>query len=125
MANVLLVELRDIELPADLKRAMARHAEVGWGKRAEIIAAKGEALSADRPADVISDTLQLCPLQVLAEVAAEENSTIVFPARFIESVRALTRFVEEEAAGATKPLPRPDSCGAFRDPASHASAAQV
>lgn len=100
---VLLVELKDIELPAGMQRAMARQAEAEREKRAKIIAAEGEALSADRlaeAADVISDhpiALQLRNLQILAEIAAEKNSTIVFPAQFLESVRALTRFVEEEA----------------------------
>ncbi|MDT0468800.1 slipin family protein [Streptomyces gibsoniae] len=100
---VLLVELKDIELPAGMQRAMARQAEAEREKRAKIIAAEGEALSADRlaeAADVISDhpiALQLRNLQILAEIAAEKNSTIVFPAQFLESARALTRFVEEEA----------------------------
>ncbi|EST36804.1 slipin family protein [Streptomyces roseochromogenus] len=100
---VLLVELKDIELPAGMQRAMARQAEAEREKRAKIIAAEGEALSANRlaeAADVISDhpiALQLRNLQILAEIAAEKNSTIVFPAQFLESVRALTRFVEGEA----------------------------
>ncbi|MET9016082.1 slipin family protein [Streptomyces olivaceoviridis] len=108
---VLLVELKDIELPATtMQRAMARQAEAEREKRAKIIAAEGEALSADRlaeAADVISDhpiALQLRNLQILAEIAAEKNSTIVFPAQFLESAWALTRFVEEEAArGAASP----------------------
>lgn len=99
---VLLVELKDIELPNAMQRAMARQAEAEREKRAKIIAAEGEALSADRlaeAADVIADhpvALQLRNLQILAEVAAEKNSTIVFPAQFLESVRALSRFVERE-----------------------------
>lgn len=99
---VLLVELKDIELPNAMQRAMARQAEAEREKRAKIIAAEGEALSADRladAADVIADhpvALQLRNLQILAEVAAEKNSTIVFPAQFLESVRALSRFVEHE-----------------------------
>ena len=101
---VLLVELKDIELPQTMQRAMAREAEAEREKRAKIIAAEGEALSVGRlaeAADVISDhpiALQLRNLQILAEIAAEKNSTIVFPAQFMESVRALGRFVENEAA---------------------------
>ncbi|WP_201776912.1 hypothetical protein [Streptacidiphilus anmyonensis] len=83
---------------------MARQAEAEREKRAKIIAAEGEALSAGRlaeAADVIAEhpiALQLRNLQILGEIAAEKNSTIVFPAQFLESVRALGRFVENEAA---------------------------
>ncbi|MEW1636831.1 slipin family protein [Streptomyces sp. NPDC093801] len=107
---VLLVELKDIELPTTMQRAMARQAEAEREKRAKIIAAEGEALSVDRlaeAADVISRhpiALQLRNLQILAEIAAEKNSTIVFPAQFLESARALTRFVENESANASSPL---------------------
>ena len=92
---VQLVELKDIELPAVMQRAMAREAEAEREKRAKIIAAEGEALSAGKlaeAADVIADhpiALQLRNLQVLAEIAVEKNSTIVFPAQFLDSVRAL------------------------------------
>jgi hypothetical protein len=102
-AYVLLVELKDIELPSSMQRAMARQAEAEREKRAKIIAAEGEALSAGRlaeAADVIAGhpiALQLRNLQILAEIAAEKNSTIVFPAQFLESVRALGHFVEAEA----------------------------
>ncbi|MGW2671783.1 slipin family protein [Streptomyces sp. NPDC001272] len=107
---VLLVELKDIELPTTMQRAMARQAEAEREKRAKIIAAEGEALSVDRlaeAADVISHhpiALQLRNLQILAEIAAEKNSTIVFPAQFLESARALTRFVENESTTASSPL---------------------
>ncbi|MFF4550181.1 hypothetical protein ACFY1J_39215 [Streptomyces sp. NPDC001406] len=103
LSSALLVELKDIELPAAMQRAKARQAEAEREKRAKIIAAEGEALSANclaEAADVISDhpiALQLRNLQILAEIAAEKNSTIVFPAQFLESARALTRFVEGEA----------------------------
>ncbi|WP_235437851.1 SPFH domain-containing protein [Kitasatospora griseola] len=119
---VLVVELKDIELPQGMQRAMAREAEAEREKPAE-----GEALGVGRlaeAADVISDhpiALQLRNLQILAEIAAEKNSTIVFPAQFPESVRALTRFVGQESrTAATAPavtaqtvpdgdrMPRPD-----------------
>ncbi|MFD5466756.1 slipin family protein [Kitasatospora sp. NPDC127059] len=108
---VLVVELKDIELPATMQRAMARQAEAEREKRAKIIAAEGEALSAGRlaeAADVIADhpiALQLRNLQVLAEIAAEKNSTIVFPAQFLESARALTRFVDQESHGVDRAAP--------------------
>ncbi|WP_329260970.1 slipin family protein [Actinoallomurus sp. NBC_01490] len=111
---VLLVELKDIELPTPMQRAMARQAEAEREKRAKIIAAEGEALSADRlaeAADVIADhpvALQLRNLQILGEIAVEKNSTIVFPAQFLDSVRAVSQFIEREArkAGIDHPLER-------------------
>jgi hypothetical protein len=99
---VQLVELKDIELPETMKRAMAREAEAEREKRAKIIAAEGEALSAGKlaeAADVILDhpiALQLRNLQVLGEIAVEKNSTIIFPAQFLDSVRTLNQFVEGE-----------------------------
>jgi regulator of protease activity HflC (stomatin/prohibitin superfamily) len=99
---VQVVELKDIELPETMKRAMAREAEAEREKRAKIIAAEGEALSAGKlaeAADVILDhpiALQLRNLQVLGEIAVERNSTIIFPAQFLDSVRTLNQFVEGE-----------------------------
>ncbi|MFH9352281.1 SPFH domain-containing protein [Kitasatospora sp. NPDC017646] len=121
---VLEVELKDIELPQSMQRAMARQAEAEREKRAEIIAAEGEAISAGRlpeAADVIADHPIALQLQNLAEIAAEKNSTIDFPAQFLQSARALTRFVDQESRSVTtatavpaptgpdgSPLPRPD-----------------
>ena len=99
---VQMVELKDIELPATMQRAMARQAEAEREKRAKIIAAEGEALSASKlaeAADVIAAhpvALQLRNLQILSEIAVEKNSTIVFPAQFLDSVKRLERFVAEE-----------------------------
>ena len=99
---VQLVELKDIELPETMKRAMAREAEAEREKRAKIIAAEGEALSAGKlaeAADVMLDhpiALQLRNLQVLAEIAVERNSTIIFPAQFLDSVRTVSEFVAGE-----------------------------
>jgi hypothetical protein len=91
---------------------MARQAEAEREKRAKIIAAEGEALSAGRlaeAADVIADhpvALQLRNLQILAEIAAEKNSTIVFPAQLLDSARAVTQFVEAQGnPGSDTPLP--------------------
>jgi regulator of protease activity HflC (stomatin/prohibitin superfamily) len=99
-----LVEVKDIELPQAMQRAMARQAEAEREKRAKIIAAEGEALSAGRladAADVISRhpiALQLRNLQVLGEIAAEKNSTIVFPAQFMTGLADIERFVTAEGA---------------------------
>jgi len=97
-----MVELKDIELPPSMQRAMAREAEAEREKRAKIIAAEGEALSVGKlaeAADVIVGhpvALQLRNLQVLAEIAIEKNSTIIFPAQFMDSVRAVQQFLEGE-----------------------------
>jgi regulator of protease activity HflC (stomatin/prohibitin superfamily) len=107
--SVHLVELKDIELPQTMQRAMARQAEAEREKRAKIIAAEGEALSAGRlaeAADVIADhpiALQLRNLQVLGEIAVEKNSTIVFPAQFLDSARELAHFVEREESASLHP----------------------
>lgn len=105
-----LVELKDIELPQSMQRAMAREAEAEREKRGKIIAAEGEALSAGKlaeAADVIGRhpiALQLRNLQVLGEIAIERNSTIVFPAQLMDSVRAMNTFVNHEIPAARDPL---------------------
>jgi regulator of protease activity HflC (stomatin/prohibitin superfamily) len=96
------VELKDIQLPDNMQRAMARQAEAERDKRAKIIAAEGEYLSADKlaqAADIIAAhpvALQLRNLQVLTEVSAEKNSTIIFPAQFMDTVKHISGFVADE-----------------------------
>ena len=96
------VELKDIQLPESMQRAMARQAEAEREKRAKIIAADGEFQSAEKlgqAADIIAAhpiALQLRNLQVLSEIATEKNSTIVFPAQFMDTVQNLKRFVADE-----------------------------
>ena len=82
--QVTLVELKDIQLPDTMKRAMARQAEAEREKRAKIINAEGESLAAAALGDA-SDTmmahplaLQLRNLQSLVEIAVDKNSTVVF-----------------------------------------------
>ena len=83
--KVTSVEVRDLELPQTMQRAMARQAEAEREKRAKVIHAEGEFTASQqlaRAAAVISSqpaTLQLRYLQTLTEIAAEKNSTIVFP----------------------------------------------
>ena len=97
-----LVELKDIELPESMKRAMAREAEAEREKRAKIIAAEGEALSVGKlaeAADVIAAhpiALQLRNLQILAEVAVERISTIIFPSQFLDSMHSVAQFVDSQ-----------------------------
>jgi regulator of protease activity HflC (stomatin/prohibitin superfamily) len=83
--KVSLVEIRDVELPDNMQRAMARQAEAEREKRAKIIHAQGEYEAAERlaaAARIIASepaTLQLRYLQTLTEIATERNSTIIFP----------------------------------------------
>jgi len=96
------VELKDIQLPDSMQRAMAKEAEAEREKRAKIIAAEGEQLSATKlaeAADIISQhpvALQLRNLQVLNEIAAEKNSTIIFPAQFMDTIQAIKSFMAKE-----------------------------
>jgi regulator of protease activity HflC (stomatin/prohibitin superfamily) len=83
--KVSTVEVKDVELPQGMQRAMARQAEAERERRAKIINAEGEFQASERLAEagrVLAEepaTLQLRFLQTLTEVAAEKNSTIVFP----------------------------------------------
>lgn len=96
------VELKDIQLPETMQRAMAKQAEAEREKRAKIIAAEGEMLSAKNlgaAADIISAhpiALQLRNLQVLSEIAVEKNSTIVFPNQFLSTIEDVKRFLAKE-----------------------------
>ena len=83
--KVIAVEVKDVDLPAEMKRAIARQAEAERERRAKIINAEGEYQAAQRLADaagIIGDhpmAMQLRFLQTLAEVATENNSTTLFP----------------------------------------------
>jgi regulator of protease activity HflC (stomatin/prohibitin superfamily) len=104
--KVTIVELRDIQLPESMQRAMARQAEAEREKRAKIIAAEGEALAAGElanAADVMMAhplALQLRNLQTLAEVAVDKNSTVVFPAPLMSTIAELAAFMEREGKAA-------------------------
>jgi regulator of protease activity HflC (stomatin/prohibitin superfamily) len=96
------VELKDIKLPDTMQRAMAKQAEAEREKRAKIIAAEGEALSAKKlgeAADVIAAhpiALQLRNLQTLTEISSEKNSTVIFPAQFMSTVEDVKNFLAKE-----------------------------
>lgn len=96
------VEVKDIQLPDSMQRAMAKQAEAEREKRAKIIAAEGEQLSAAKlgeAADIIAQhpiALQLRNLQVLSDIAVEKNSTIVFPAQFMDTVKSVKEFMSKE-----------------------------
>jgi regulator of protease activity HflC (stomatin/prohibitin superfamily) len=92
--KVSMVEIKHVDLPEEMKRAMARQAEAERERRAKVINAMGEFQAAEKMADaakVLSTypvAVQLRFLQTLTEVAAENNSTVVFPVP-IDLVRPL------------------------------------
>lgn len=100
-----IVEIKDIELPEGMQRAMAKQAEAEREKRAKIIAAEGEFASAQKLADTADVmaahpiALQLRNLQTMAEIAVEKNSTIIFPAQFMNTIADIKRFMSDEGKG--------------------------
>jgi regulator of protease activity HflC (stomatin/prohibitin superfamily) len=83
--EVVRVEIRDVQLPEQMQRAMAKQAEAERERRAKIIAAEGELQAsqqlseAARVMNASPGALHLRTLQTLAEVAVEKNSTLIFP----------------------------------------------
>src|SRR5579883_417449 len=110
--KVTVVELRDIQLPESMQRAMARQAEAEREKRAKIIAAEGEALAAGELAhasDVMMAhplALQLRNLQSLVEIGVDKNTTVVFPAPLMSTIAELGAFMARESKAAAA-LPGP------------------
>src|SRR5579863_7374856 len=107
--EVTLVELKDIQLPDSMKRAMARQAEAEREKRAKIINAEGESLAAAALGQA-SDTmmahplaLQLRNLQTLVEIGVDKNTTVVFPAPLMTTIAELGSFLAREQAAASPP----------------------
>jgi regulator of protease activity HflC (stomatin/prohibitin superfamily) len=104
--KVTTVELKDIQLPEGMQRAMARQAEAEREKRAKIIAAEGEALAAGelgRASDVMLAhplALQLRNLQTMVEIGVDKNSTLVFPAPLMSTIGELGAFLARENAAA-------------------------
>jgi regulator of protease activity HflC (stomatin/prohibitin superfamily) len=93
------VEIRDVGLPDQMQRAMARQAEAERERRGKIIAAEGELQASQKlgqAADVIANSpgaLQLRQLQTMVEIAAEKNSTIIFPipVELLEAFQAISK----------------------------------
>lgn len=104
--EVTVVELKDIQLPESMKRAMARQAEAEREKRAKIIAAEGEHLAAaalGEASDVMMAhplALQLRNLQTLVELGVDKNTTVVFPAPLMSTIGELGTFLARETAAA-------------------------
>jgi regulator of protease activity HflC (stomatin/prohibitin superfamily) len=101
--EVTAVEIKDITLPDNMQRAMAKEAEAERERRAKIVAAEGELQASTKlaeAADIISKhpvALQLRTLQTLAEISVEKNSTIIFPAQFMTSVNEAMKVVAMDA----------------------------
>jgi regulator of protease activity HflC (stomatin/prohibitin superfamily) len=127
--EVSAVEVKDIDLPPEMKRAMARQAEAERERRAKVIAAEGEYQSSGRlaeAANVISQepaALTLRYLQTVVEVASDsKSSTLILPVPldlltpFIEFMRSKTpgaeRQIPSTAAGSGTPLPDPRTAAA-------------
>jgi regulator of protease activity HflC (stomatin/prohibitin superfamily) len=109
--KVTLVELKDIQLPDSMQRAMARQAEAEREKRAKIIAAEGEALAAGelgRASDEMMAhplALQLRNLQTMVEIGVDKNSTIMFPAPLMSTIEEIGAFLSREATAAVSKPP--------------------
>ena len=109
--EVTLVELKDIQLPESMKRAMARQAEAEREKRAKIINAEGESMAAaalGQASDIMMDhplALQLRNLQSLVEIGVDKNTTVVFPAPLMTTIAELGSFLAREAAASTASTP--------------------
>ncbi len=100
--QVSAVEIKDITLPDNMQRAMAKEAEAERERRAKIVAAEGEMQAAAKlgeAADIITQhpvALQLRTLQTMAEISTEKNSTIIFPAQFMNSVQDVLRTIAKD-----------------------------
>jgi len=103
--KVLAVEVKDIELPEEMRRAMAKQAEAERERRAKIIAAEGEHQASQKlheAAEILEQTsaaLQLRYLQTLVEIGVEKNTTIVFPLP-IDMLAAFQEMVKKRNATA-------------------------
>ena len=102
--QVTAVEIKDITLPENMQRAMAREAEAERERRAKIVAAEGEyqaAVKLGEAADIITQhpvALQLRTLQTMAEISIEKNSTIIFPAQFMSTVQEAIATLSRDTA---------------------------
>lgn len=103
-AEVTAVEIKDITLPDNMQRAMAKEAEAERERRAKIVAAEGEfqaAVKLGEAADIIAQhpvALQLRTLQTMAEIATEKNSTIIFPAQFMTTVQEAISTIRQDTS---------------------------
>jgi regulator of protease activity HflC (stomatin/prohibitin superfamily) len=100
--QVTAVEIKDVTLPDNMQRAMAKEAEAERERRAKIVAAEGEFQASQKlsdAADIIAAhpvALQLRTLQTMAEIATEKNSTIIFPAQFMTTVKEAFEILSQD-----------------------------
>jgi regulator of protease activity HflC (stomatin/prohibitin superfamily) len=110
--KVTTVEIKDVEIPQGMQRAMARQAEAERERRAKIISSEGEFQAAQRlydAAEIISQnpaTIQLRYLQTVLELGSGASSTIVFPLP-IDLINSLTDTLRRDGGGGQSPPPRP------------------
>jgi regulator of protease activity HflC (stomatin/prohibitin superfamily) len=103
-AEVTAVEIKDIVLPDNMQRAMAKEAEAERERRAKIVAAEGEMQASAKlaeAADIMAAhpvALQLRTLQTMAEISVEKNSTIIFPAQFMTTVEEAFKMIKKDNA---------------------------
>ena len=102
--QVTAVEIKDITLPDNMQRAMAKEAEAERERRAKIVAAEGEyqaSVKLGQAADNITQhpvALQLRTLQAMAEITTEKNSTIIFPAQFMTTLQEAIAMLNKDTA---------------------------
>jgi len=102
--NVSYIKMQDIELPADMKRVMAKQAEAERQRRAIIIQAEGEYTAAEKlskAADVLSSApgaISLRTLQTIEKINPDPSKTVLFalPIEFFEGIKSLTAFLKEK-----------------------------
>jgi regulator of protease activity HflC (stomatin/prohibitin superfamily) len=111
--EVSAVEVKDVDLPDQMKRAMARQAEAERERRAKVIAAQGELQASEALAQAAHtlarepSAIQLRYLQTVIEIAAENNSTTIFPI----PIELFRPFLNQAAAPATKPASQAEPAG--------------
>src|SRR5918993_3867048 len=122
--EVSAVEVKDVDLPDQMKRAMARQAEAERERRAKVIAAQGELQASETLAEAARTlatspaSLQLRYLQTVTEIAAENNSTTIFPI----PIDMLTSFFRRATEGTAAPATTP-ATAALTNPSSSVPAA--
>jgi regulator of protease activity HflC (stomatin/prohibitin superfamily) len=116
--KVTAVEIKDVELPASMQRAMAKQAEAEREKRAKVIHAEGELLASTKLAQAAAvigsqpAALQLRYLQTLTEIAVEKNSTIIFPLP-LDLLAPLIQIMQREIS---EPVHEPLNSSLTREP---------
>lgn len=103
------IEIKDVEIPESMQRAMAKQAEAERERRAKIVSAEGEHQAAEKLADAARimamspGSMQLRQLQTMVEVSAEKNSTLIFPIpmELVDAAAAVTRKFNVDADSIT------------------------